>query len=127
MTGEVAGTAITHGKTRTRLSSSSRVMSQLKLISVDQPEVPALAISTRLRSQLVYFMTPPNTPGIPALGESEYWLSRSEVTKWLSEGVLLLVSPLDTDNMTEVELSEEQEVLLGWLDKHQVQHIRVVE
>ena len=102
-------------------------MSQLKLISVDRPEVPALAISTRLRSQIVYFMTPPDTPGIPAPGESEYWLSRSEVTKWLSEGVLLLVSPLDTENMTEVELSEEQEVLLGWLDKHQVQHIRVVE
>ena len=39
----------------------------------------------------------------------------------------MLVSPLDTENMTEVELSEEQEVLLGWLDKHQVQHIRVVE
>jgi hypothetical protein len=102
-------------------------MSQLKLISVDHPEVPALPISTRLRSQLVYFMTPSDTPGIPALGESEYWLSRSDVTMWLSEGVLLLVSPLDTENMTEVELSEEQEVLLGWLDKHQVQHIRVVE
>lgn len=126
-TGEVPGTAVTHVKTRTRLSSSSRVMSQLKLISVDHPEVPALPISTRLRSQLVYFMTPSDTPGIPALGESEYWLSRSEVTRWLSEGVLMLVSPLDTENMTEVELSEEQEILLGWLDKHQVQHIRVVE
>jgi hypothetical protein len=102
-------------------------MSQLKLIAVDHPEIPALAISTRLRSQLVYFMTPPDTPGIPALGEGEYWLAGIEVSKWLSEGVLMLVSPLDTENMTEVELSEEQEVLLGWLDKHQVQHIRVVE
>ncbi len=72
-------------------------------------------------------MTPPDTPGIPALGEGEYWLARGEVSRWLSDGVLLLVSPLDTENMTEVELSEEQEVLLGWLDKHQVQHIRVVE
>jgi hypothetical protein len=102
-------------------------MFQLKLVSVDHPEVPALPISTRLRSQLVYFMTPADTPGIPALGENEYWFSRSEVTQWLTEGVLLLVSPLDTDNMTEVELSEEQEALLGWMDKHQVQHIRVVE
>ncbi len=102
-------------------------MSQLKLISVDHPEAPALAISTRLRSQLVYFMTPPDSLGIPALGESEYWLARGDVSRWLSDGVLLLVSPLDTENMTEVELSEEQEVLLGWLDKHQVQHIRVVE
>ena len=102
-------------------------MSQPKLIAVDHPELPALAISPRLRSQLVYFMTPPDAPGVPMLGDCEYWLARSDVSKWLSEGVLLLVSPLDTDNMTEVELSEEQEVLLGWLDKHQVQHIRVVE
>jgi hypothetical protein len=102
-------------------------MSQSKLVSVDHPELPALEISGRLRSQLVYFMTPPDTPGIPALGENEYWLSGSDVTNWLSEGVFMLVSPLDTENMTEVELSEEQEALLGWLDKHQVQHIRVLE
>ncbi len=102
-------------------------MSQLRLIAVDHPEIPALAISTRLRSQLVYFMTPPDTPGVPVLAESEYWLARSDVSRWLSDGVLLLVSPLDTENMTEVELSEEQEVVLGWLDKHQIQHIRVVE
>jgi hypothetical protein len=102
-------------------------MSQLKLVSVDHPEVPSLAISTRLRSQLVYFMTPRDTPGIADLGENEYWLAGSEVARWLNDGVLLLVSPLDTENMTEIELSEEQEVFLGWLDKHQVQHIRVVE
>ena len=38
-----------------------------------------------------------------------------------------LVSPLDTANMTEVELTEEQETVLGWLDRNQVQHVRVVE
>ncbi len=102
-------------------------MSQPKLIAVDHPELPALVVSARLRSQLVYFMTPPDTPGVPALGESEYWLARNDVSKWLDDGVLLLVSPLDTENMTEVELSDEQEVLLGWLQKHQVQHVRVVE
>ncbi len=102
-------------------------MSQPKLIAVDHPDLPALTVSARLRSQLVYFMTPPDTPGIPTLGESEYWLAGSDVSKWLSDGVLLLVSPLDTENMTEVELSDEQEVFLGWLQKHQVQHVRVVE
>jgi hypothetical protein len=29
--------------------------------------------------------------------------------------------------MTEVELTEEQESLLGWLDRNQIQHVRVVE
>lgn len=102
-------------------------MSQFKLVSLDRPEVPPFPLSTRLRSQLVYFMTLANSPGVPALGEDEYWFASGDVGKWLSDGVFYLVSPLDTENMTEVELSEEQEVFLGWLDKHGVQHVRVVE
>jgi hypothetical protein len=102
-------------------------MSQPKLISVDRAEVPPLAISARLRSQIVYFVTPADTPGVPVMDEGEYWISQQDVARWLTEGVLMLVSPLDTENMTEVELSEEQETLLGWLDRHQVQHVRVVE
>ena len=51
-------------------------MSQVKILSIDHPEVPPLDISSRLRSQLVYFMTTPDTPGVPALGEGEYWISR---------------------------------------------------
>ncbi len=42
---------------------------------------------------------------------------------WM-EGVFLLVSPLDTENMTEVELTEEQEALLNWLDRNKIQHVR---
>ena len=102
-------------------------MSEVKILSIDHPEVPPLEISIRMRSQLVYFMTPPDTSGIPTLGEDEYWISRADVTHWLMEGVFLLVSPLDTDNMTEVELSEEQEAFLSWLDRYKVQHIRVIE
>ena len=102
-------------------------MSHWKVVAVDHPEVPPLRISDRLRSQLVYFMTTPDTPGIPPLGENEYWISRSDVTRWLMEGVFLLVSPLDTENMTEVELSEEQEALLSWLDRNKIEHIRMFE
>jgi hypothetical protein len=99
----------------------------LAVVSVDHPELTPLRISGRLRSQLVYFMTPPGSPGVPPLGDDEFWIARKDVAEWLREGVLLLVSPLDTENMTEVELSEEQEVLLGWLETNQVQHVRVVE
>jgi hypothetical protein len=102
-------------------------MSKLKLYSVDHPEVPPLPISARLRSQLVYFMTPPDSAGIPHLGEHEYWIARHDVTHWLMEGVFLLVSPLDSENVTEVELTEEQDTLLSWLDSHHVEHVRVVE
>jgi hypothetical protein len=98
-----------------------------KLVSVDQPGASPLPVSARLRSQLVYFMADATAAGVPPLGENEYWFNRQEVTKWLDEGVFYLVSPLDTANMTEVELTEEQEALLGWLDGNQIQHVRVVE
>jgi hypothetical protein len=102
-------------------------MSQPLLVAVDQPEVSPFPISARLRSQLVYFMTPASSPGVPPLGENEYWMALEEVVKWLDEGVFYLVSPLDTANMTEVELSDEQEMVLNWLKKNHIQHVRVVE
>ncbi|HEX3451576.1 MAG TPA: hypothetical protein VHS97_25205 [Isosphaeraceae bacterium] len=98
-----------------------------KLVSVDQPGASPLPISARLRSQLVYFMADATAAGVPPLGENEYWFTREEVAKWLDEGVFYLVSPLDTANMTEVELTEEQEAMLTWLDRNQVRHVRVVE
>jgi hypothetical protein len=97
------------------------------LASVDRPGTPPLPLSPRLRSQLVYFMTPPDTRGLPEIGEDEYWISRADVTKWIVEGVIDLISPLDTEKISEVELTEEQETLLDWLDRYQTQHVRVIE
>ncbi len=102
-------------------------MAQPQLLPVDHPEVGPRPISPRLRSQLVYFMSSPDAPGVPPLGENEYWFAQDEVAKWLDDGVIYLVSPLDTANMTEVEISEEQESFLGWLKSKGVQHVRVVE
>jgi hypothetical protein len=102
-------------------------MSQCRLIPLDQPHVPPLAISARMRGQLVYFGAAPAAAGVPPLGENEYWFTRDEVRKWLDEGVFYLVSPLDSANQTEVELTEEQEALLSWLDKHHIEHVRVQE
>ncbi len=102
-------------------------MSAHRLVPLDRPEIAPLTITARLRGQLVYFMTPPGAAGLPALAENEYWIARDEVARWLDEGVFYLVSPLDSANATEVELTEEQESLLGWLQKNGVQHLRVVE
>ena len=102
-------------------------MSQIVLVPIDHPEVRPLAISLRMRGQLVYFMAAPSAAGMPPLGENEYWFAREEIRKWLDEGVFYLVSPLDSANMTEVELTEEQETLLNWLDKNQIAHVRVKE
>ena len=102
-------------------------MSPPFLVPVDRTDVSPLPISPRLRSQLVYFMTAPGSPGVPVLAENELWFAGAEVNEWLADGVFYLVSPLDSGNRTEVELSEEQELLLGWLDKNQIQHVRVMD
>ena len=100
-------------------------MARLALVPLDRPEVAPLAITPRLRNQLVYFMSARDTAGLPKLGEQDFWFAADEVAKWVDDGVFYLVSPLDTATMTEVELSEEQETLLAWLHGHQVQHVRL--
>jgi hypothetical protein len=102
-------------------------MSQLRLLPVDRSDVVPFAISARLRGQLVYFMTPPATSGVPQLADDEYWFAAADVATWLDDGVIYLVSPLDSANKTEVELSDEQEALLTWLKRNQIQHVRVLE
>jgi hypothetical protein len=72
-------------------------------------------------------MSTPFSPGVPPLAENEYWFAHGEVSKWLQEGVFYLVSPLDSAHRTEVELTEEHEALLSWLDKNRIEHVRVVE
>jgi hypothetical protein len=102
-------------------------MAGLLLVAVGRPEVAGLPISARMRTQLVYFMTAEGASGVPSLGPGGYWFAADEVTKWLDDGVFYVVSPLDSANQTEVELSEEQEALFQWLRQHNVQHVRAVE
>ncbi len=64
---------------------------------------------------------------MPTLGDGEYWFRTEEVNRWVDEGVFYLVSPLDTANQTEVEISEEQETFLLWLRDQGVRHVRVTE
>jgi hypothetical protein len=98
-----------------------------RLVPVDQPTAPPLEISARLRSQLVYFMTPPDDPQVPPLQPNDYWIDAQQTARWLADGVLEVVSPLDDEHRTSIELSEEQEVFLGWLATYGVQHIRLQE
>ncbi len=98
-----------------------------RLLALDQSGVPDRSISLKLRGQLAYFATIPNGEGAPALGENEYFFDAEDTARTLDDGVLMLVSPLDTANMTEVEISEEQEDLLSWLCQNKIQHVRVLE
>lgn len=99
----------------------------LQLRPIDRPDVAPLAISPRLRGQLVYFAAAEGAPGRPKLPPDEFYFPADEIARVLDDGFLELVSPLDTDKMTEVELTEEQEAMLEWLKRNGVQHVRVVE
>ncbi|HWE36162.1 MAG TPA: hypothetical protein VG406_06285 [Isosphaeraceae bacterium] len=102
-------------------------MAKLEVKPIDKPEVPPRGISPRLRGQLVYFASAAGAAGVPELGEREFYFAEGDVARWLEEGVFYLVSPLDTANMTEVELTEEQEAFLGWLQANGVRHVRLSE
>lgn len=91
--------------------------------AVGRPDVPPLNLSDRFRTEVAYFMSIPGEAGVPVLAQGEYWVRLDSARDWLDEGVVALVSPLDSENRTEVELREEHETWLEWLLKYQVQHI----
>lgn len=93
--------------------------------AVDRPEVAPLEMPERFVRDIAYFMTPSGERGAPQLAKGEYWIDLQDARRWLDEGVLLLVSPLDSENQAEVELSEEQEAWLEWMVAHGVQHVRL--
>ena len=94
--------------------------------AVDRPQLAPYPMSDRFRYEIAYFMSAPGETGVPTLGPGEYWVRLDEVRRWLDEGAILIVSPLDSASRTEVELSEEQEAWLEWMAEHQIQHVRMV-
>lgn len=93
--------------------------------AVDKPNVAPCEMPTRFRTDIAYFMTPAGERGAPKLPAGEYWISLDDARRWLEDGMVEVVSPLDSLNATEFELTEEQENWLRWLVAHEVQHVRV--
>jgi hypothetical protein len=93
--------------------------------AVNRPEVPALKLSPRFRHDVTYFAAHPTDLGRPALPQGEYYVVLDEARVTLDDGVFRIVSPLDSDNRTELEITEEQEDWLKWIVEHQVEHIRL--
>jgi hypothetical protein len=94
--------------------------------SVEHPALPPLRMSDRFRVDVVHFATPAGEQDAPEhLGEHEFWIRREDARQASDDGVLRVVSILDSANRTELELSEEQETLLEWLLEHDVRHVRL--
>jgi hypothetical protein len=95
--------------------------------AVDQADVPPIEMPARFKHDVAYFMTPPGQGGAPdKLPSGEYWIDRQDAERWLADGVLEVISPLDSQRHAELEISAEQEAWLEWLILHQVRHIRII-
>ena len=92
---------------------------------VGRSDIVPFKMSDRFRHEITYFMSIPGQGGVPATNPGEYWVALDDARRWLDDGVFHLVSPLDSENQTEVELSEEHEAWLEWMVKHEIQHIRI--
>lgn len=97
----------------------------IRVHAVDRPALPPLTMPDRFRHEITYFMTPPGDHGVPVLPSGQYWVRVNDARHWLDAGVFRLVSPLDSENHTEIELTEEQEAWLEWMVANGVQHVRL--
>jgi hypothetical protein len=93
--------------------------------AVSRPEVPPLAMSDRFRHEITYFMALPENDDSPALASGQYRVRPDEIRQWLEDGVFHLVSPLDSEKKTEIELSEEQETWLEWMSRYKVELVEL--
>lgn len=99
---------------------------QVFVHAVNRPEVPVLKLSPRFRHDVTYFAAHPTDIGRPPLPQGEYYILLADARTTLDDGVFRIVSPLDSDNRTELEITEEQEDWLRWIVEHQVEHIRLM-
>jgi hypothetical protein len=93
--------------------------------AVTRPELEPFRMPDRFRHEITYFMTISGEGGIPKLPAGEYWIRLADAKTSLDEGVVRIVSPLDSASQAEIELSEEQEAWLEWMVKSGVEHVRL--
>ena len=46
--------------------------------AVGRPELAPFSMSDRFRTEIAYFMSLPEEPGVPKLGEHEYWIDADQ-------------------------------------------------
>lgn len=98
----------------------------VQVIAVDRADVPPCAMPDRFRHDVTYFATPAGVQDAPAqLATGDYWIRSDDARRVLEDGVVTIVSPLDSAARTEIEITEDQERWLEWLTRHNVQHVRM--
>ena len=98
----------------------------VQVVPVGKQEVDPLTLPDSFRHEVAYFMSVPGEDGVPQIPHGEYWIRLSEARAWLDEGVVSIVSPLDSENRTEFEITEDHETWLEWMVEHAIEHVRLV-
>jgi len=94
--------------------------------SVTHPALEPFRMPDRFRHDITYFCTSPGEPGAPEkLAPGEWWVRREDTERFLDDGVIRIVSPLDSATSTEIELTEEQEAWLEWMRDHGIEHVQL--
>ena len=98
----------------------------IRVHAVDHPDLPPLTMPDRFRRDVTYFSTPAGQDDAPPrLGEREYWIREEDARRIYDDGVIRIVSILDSDHRTEIEITEDQERWLEWILAHGIRHVRI--
>jgi hypothetical protein len=94
--------------------------------AVSKPELPPFEMPSRFRHDITYFITQAGEEGVPeTIAKGEWWVRREDAQRLYDDGVVRIVSPLDSANSVEVEITEEQEAWLKWMIQHEIEHVRL--
>lgn len=97
----------------------------LKVFAAQNPAIVPCEMPARFRHDVTYFVSHPSNLGKPALPPGEYYLRLEDARRILDDGVVTIVSPLDSASQTELEITEDQERWLEWVIRNNVDHIRL--
>lgn len=81
---------------------------------------------TRFKHDVAYFATPAGQSGVPdTIEEGEWWVRLEDARRIYDDGVIPVVSPLNSEITAEIEISEEQEMWLDWMIANEIEHLRL--
>jgi hypothetical protein len=97
----------------------------VRIHAVARADLTPVEMPDRFRHEITFFMTPAGDHGVPKLPAGEYWVRLCDSRQFLDEGVVRIVSPLDSGSRAEVEITEEQERWLEWMVANEIEHVRL--
>jgi hypothetical protein len=94
--------------------------------AVAKPELHPFEMPGRFKHDITYFVTRAGAQGVPeTIATGEWWVRREDAQRFYDDGVVRIVSPLDSANSVEVEITEEQEAWLKWMVQHEIEQVRL--